>query len=270
MGGWGSRMPGRAGRKRGLAAAGLELSAASRARVPRSGSRGPGRAGKARALATAVSLLIALPLLLAAMPPPAYTGQIWSPFPLAAPAAVPGQPLAATGAAAARAQARSAAVTRDSRRRAGVQAHNYRPSARRAWPAGGSAVVALAHVRQAPAGRPAAASRAPDAPQPAGKLPIAVGPVAGHPGPSSVRVTLAGHPAAARAGIHGVIMTVARPAGAGGAGGAVAVRLHLLVVRPGLRRCLGVEAAHSRIACLRAFCPGPGRLPGRGAGQERQ
>ena len=41
-----------------------------------------------------------------------------------------------------------------------------------------------------------------------------------------MRVTLASHPSAARAGIHGIIMTVTRRPGAGGAGGIVALRLH--------------------------------------------
>ncbi len=223
MGSWGSRMPGRAGRARGLSAAGLDLSAASRARMLRRGLRGPRRSGRVRALALAVGLVVAMPLLVAAMPPPVYTGPIWSPFPLAATAAVPGQPLTAASAATARAQARSAAVTRNIRKRAGVQAHGYRRPARSAWPAPGSAVVALAGAQVGHGDKSAAAPRAAE---PAGKLPVAVGAVAGHPGPSSVRVTLASHPAAARAGIHGVIMTVARRPGAGGAGGVIALRLH--------------------------------------------
>jgi RHS repeat-associated protein len=186
-----------------------------------------------RAVALVAGLAIAVPSLVAAMPPPVYHGKIWSPFALKAPHSVPGHALAA----------HHKRTVQPVHEPAGHPALTYRPLARAVWPAAGAATVTLNQVAgPASADRPGTtaqhgksgttgASRDGSAATPgarqAGKLPVWVGPVAGkaaRQAPASVRVGVAGHGTAASAGIHGVIMSVARADG-GRSAGAVSLRL---------------------------------------------
>ncbi len=168
-------------------------------------------------LAVVTTVVAAVPAITAAMPPPSYTGKIWSPFPLPGTPSVHGRPLTAAAGVAARARIAAEAM---SRQPAGASRPvAWRLPSRASWPAGGAAAVTLV-----PKAGAAGAGQAPAvaAPIRAGRLPVLVGEAAGSKAAGRVRVTVASHAAAVAAGVRGVVFTVA---GASGAGGRVRVAL---------------------------------------------
>jgi RHS repeat-associated protein len=158
----------------------------------------------------------------ASVPPPAYKGRLWSPFPLPRQASVPGRLMPRPGPAAASRLAllEREAVAREPGARRAVLYHA--PRGQR-WPSAGSGSVLL--WRPAPTMPARQAGR--DAPVPAlrqvGTLPVAVASVRPGYGPASVHVQLESQAVAAAAGIHGVVLAVT--AGLGSSGGPVRVAL---------------------------------------------
>src|SRR5215472_4355319 len=167
-------------------------------------------------MAVVASVAIAVPWMTAAMPPPAYTGKIWSPFPVPGTPSVPAKPLKPAAGVAARA-------------RIAAQAMNHQPAGasrpvparvpvRASWPAAAAGSVTLATARAAGHGRAAV-----PAPARAGRTPVLVGATAGGHVTGRVSVQVASHAAAVAAGVRGVIFSVA---GSSGAGGRVRVALN--------------------------------------------
>jgi RHS repeat-associated protein len=173
-----------------------------------------------------VSALVALvvPAVTAAVPPPAYTGRLWSPFPLRAPKLVPGTSLPSSSAAAV--AAREAAVARAAlaRQPDARRAVMYRAPRGQAWPAAGTANVVLREPVAAASKRGEPARTAPRPRwQRAGALPIYLAAVRGRRAPASVQVRVASRAVTAAAGIRGVLFTVT--AAPGNAAGRVRISL---------------------------------------------
>ncbi len=173
------------------------------------------RGGRVRSvMVLAAGLALVLPGVIAAVPPPAHSGETWSPFALPTPYSVPGHPLAASMERTAR--------TRPVREPGGTSAMAYRPPAHPSWPVAGTATAVLTDAAAASRGRAGAAGNgATPGLKRAGRLPVWAGPPAGKAAgtaPGSVRVSIATQTIAAAAGIHGVIMSVARADGVRAAG----------------------------------------------------
>jgi hypothetical protein len=161
-----------------------------------------------------VLLALVVPAVTAAVPPPAYTGRLWSPFPLSAQKSVPGTSLPSSSrsgvAAREAAVARAALARQPDARRAVV----YRALRGQAWPASGTGTVVL---RSAPPARSKSSRLARTTPasrwQRAGALPVYLAAARGGHGPSSVQVRVASRAVTAAAGIRGVLFTVASAPG---------------------------------------------------------
>jgi RHS repeat-associated protein len=155
-----------------------------------------------RAVPAAAAVLVAIPLLAAAVPAPGgYHGKLWSPYPAPVEKPVPGHPLpAGSGAVAAARFDKAIAAREPGLPGTRAVAEHY------AWPAAGAATVPLSKTS-------AAFARA-------GSLPVEIAEAGGWTG--RLRVSVASHAAAVHAGIPGVLFTV----GAGAArAGRVRVRL---------------------------------------------
>jgi RHS repeat-associated protein len=154
-------------------------------------------------VAAVVALIV--PALSAEMPPPAYTGQIWSPFPLPAAQSVPGNPIGSGAGAAARKALdafREPAGTRAKAARA------YRPR-RVVWPASGSARLQLTQSVPAKRGRLAGqASRVLPGWRHKPGLGVQVRATVGGTVPTEVSVSVASRRVTAAAGVRGVLVSV--------------------------------------------------------------
>jgi hypothetical protein len=165
-----------------------------------------------------VSALLALvvPAVTAAVPPPAYTGRVWSPFPLPAQKSVPGISLPSSSAASVKAREAAVARTALTRQPDGRRAVAHRSARGQAWPAAGTAKVVLRDPATAASKRGEPTRTAP-APAPrwqrAGVLPVYLAAVRGRQGPASVRVRVASRAVTAAAGVRGVLFTVASAPG---------------------------------------------------------
>ena len=162
-----------------------------------------------RGLAAVASMAMVAAFLTGAMRPPAYKGRLWVPPGHHVPKekSVPGYSLPASAGKAAR-----AAGLRSLPKEPGeVPSVPYRRPARIAWPAC-TGTASIAQVRTVRRGRLTGletvwATRR----QRAGSLPVTVSaakPAGVAAGAASVRVTVAGQRATARAGIHGLMLTV--------------------------------------------------------------
>jgi len=185
-----------------------------------------------------VVVALAAATLTAGMPPPAYTGQIWSPYPLPATASVAGNPLGGQSLSAARAAER-AAVARNlpARRWRGTRAVPPRLGDR--WPAAGAGTAAFSADRVVQRGRIRGVVHvAARGWQQAGPLPVRAEQAGGQV--AAVSASVAGRRLTGLLGVRGVVFSLAPQgagqvrvalsyAGFGGAyGGAWATRLRLV------------------------------------------
>ncbi|HVB43992.1 MAG TPA: RHS repeat-associated core domain-containing protein [Streptosporangiaceae bacterium] len=176
-------------------------------------------------MAAATSVAMVAPFLTGAMPPPAYKGRLWLPdgHRPAKEKSVPGYALPVSAWNAVR-----IAAWRSLPKEPGqVRSVRYRSPERVIWPAG-TGTASFAQVRTVRRGKLVSQeARWLTGPRPAGSLPATVSaaePRGAAAAAGSVRVTVAGQRPTARAGIHGVMLTVSGH-GALAAGGQVTVRL---------------------------------------------
>ena len=166
-----------------------------------------------RSLALAAAVAAVVPMLAAAMPPPAYTGKVWSPFPVTSTPSVPGTPLSPAAGAAARQRAERAATAAASGANA-ARASMYKPLRHPVWPAAGTSTVKLSTTRAGLHLTAATGSARP------GGLAVRVTEMKGKDSladrPGEVSVNLAAQAASAQAGISGLLMSVAPVSGTGG------------------------------------------------------
>src|SRR6185437_11168944 len=143
-----------------------------------------------------------------AMPPPAYTGQIWSPFPLPAETSVPGGPTPP-----------GSAAIRAPREPGAARIVPFRPGGT-SWPSRASGTTALSSPLEVRHGRlQSTSAQIFRGWRRVGSLPVRVSAVAGQASASvgSVGVRVAAHSAAARAGLaDGVLFDVSDASDAAG------------------------------------------------------
>jgi RHS repeat-associated protein len=225
-------------------------------RLLRVGRRGlAGVAGRGAAAAAVAGLLASV--LTAAMPPPAYTGKLWSPFPLAAAKSVPGVPMGAGAARVRAARLRAARV----REPGALTAVRFSPGGTR-WPSAGQGTATLATARRMTAGlQTGPVLLVSHGWKQAGTLPLRAESV-GTGGLAGVTVSVPGRRLTNRLGIRGVVVSLASAGGSGQArvalsyagfggkyGGAWSSRLHLVEL-PGCALTEPQLAACRRMAAV--------------------
>jgi RHS repeat-associated protein len=174
----------------------------------RSGGRGVAGVAGRGAAALAVAGLVAGVLSGAAMPPPAYTGKLWSPYPLPPAKSVPGVPLAAGAGTAARAAAARVAEP------GAVPAVAFKPGGT-GWPAGVGVALLGSSRPVRLAGRVTGSVVVPSPGwHTAGAMPVAAQ-NAGVGGLAGVSAAVKDRAVTGRLGIRGVVLSLAATGGAG-------------------------------------------------------